>query len=152
MTSRILFRSILGLLTGLFGACSSFDTQWKNAAHGDGATRWDGRWTSEKHHKSDGSAMGGRLRCVLEPKEAGKMAANFHANWLIFSGNYTVVLEPVKTGGHHTGMQAYRGTHELPAAFGGVYHYDATVDASHFAARYTSSYDHGTFALQRVLP
>ena len=151
MTSRILTRLTLAWLVGLFGACSSFDAHWQAAAKGP-ATRWDGRWTSEKHRKSDGSAEGGRLRCVLEPQAGQKLAAHFHANYLIFSANYSVTLEPVAAGPRRKQVRAFRGTQELPAVFGGTYHYDATVEGDHFDARYTSSYDHGTFTLHRVPP
>lgn len=94
--------------------------------------------------------MGGRLRCVLEPQNGGRLAAHFHANWLIFSSNYEMMLDPVATGSNRKKEQKYRGTHELPATFGGTYRYEASIAADHFSARYTSSYDHGTFALQRV--
>ena len=94
--------------------------------------------------------MGGRLRCVLAPQANRSLTANFHANWLIFSGNYDVLLQPVPGGPHRGDAREYRGTHDLPAAFGGTYHYDATIGRDRFTTRYISSYDHGTFTLQRV--
>ena len=95
--------------------------------------------------------MDGRLRCILEPVDA-RMFANFHANWMIFASDYTVVLDPVRPGPTKSRATAreYRGTHELPAMFGGTYHYEARIAGDRFTARYTSSYDHGTFTLQRV--
>ena len=151
MKSGIFIRFALAALMGLFPACSSFDSHWKNAAkEGSQATRWDGHWTSEKHRKSDGSPEGGRLRCVLEPREGKKLEAYFHANWLIFSSNFDMMLQPVAVGPRRPNARAYEGTHLLPAMFGGTYHYQATMDDNHFTALYTSSYDHGTFALQRV--
>ena len=96
--------------------------------------------------------MGGRLRCVLEPKGDDRLGAYFHANWLIFSGNYDLTLEPVAAGPRRQKARNYRGTHEMPAAFGGIYHYTAAIGGDRFDARYTSSYDHGTFTLLRVLP
>ena len=151
MTKSLLIRCALVLMLGLCSACSSFDRQWKHAAAGGGgATRWDGRWTSEKHRKSDGSPEGGRLRCVLEPIEAQKLAAHFHANYLVFSANYSVTLEPVLSGPRRNKSREFRGTQQLPAAFGGTYHYEASMAGDHFTCRYTSSYDHGTFTLQRV--
>ena len=64
----------------------------------NGATRWDGRWASGVRRESDGSKHGGRLRCVLEPLPEKRLTAHFHANWLIFSGNYDVALQPVSAG------------------------------------------------------
>jgi hypothetical protein len=146
-------------------ACSSFDAKWRAAkddttAHGP--TRWDGRWTSEKHRTGAGEPEGGRLRCVLSeaatncfPPRPGispskELSADFHANWSAFSANYTLLLTPVHRG---PGPQTdFRGTHELPAIFGGTYRYTAHISGDHFTARYDSSYDHGTFALTRVRP
>lgn len=147
----------LGAVLFLLNACSSFDARWKAAQMDARMTRWDGRWTSEKHRKSDGSAMGGRLRCILELKDAhllsdARLSANFRANWLIFASDYTMVLDPVRPGpakGRPV-VREYRGTHELPAMFGGTYRYGARIAGDRFTACYTSSYDHGTFKLQRA--
>src|ERR1700761_931273 len=134
--NRISPRFVLGLLLGFFTACSSFDQQWKQAAQGaGGATRWDGQWTSARHRKGDGSPEGNRLRCVLVP-EGQKLAAHFHANWLIFAGNFDLMLEPVPGG--KKGARLYRGTHDLPAAVGGTYHYDASLTGDQFIAHYSS--------------
>lgn len=138
-------------LIGLSG-CSTFDSQWKSAHAPSRVTRWDGRWTSEHHVTKSGSAMGGRLRAVLEPLPDGRILTTFHANWLVFSGNYTMTLEPrpPQTGLRKHGGQEYQGNHELPKMFGGVYHYEAKISDNHFTARYTSSYDHGTFTMERL--
>jgi hypothetical protein len=149
--TRYLLRSVLVLLASLLAACSSFDQQWKNAAHGKtGATRWDGNWTSGTRRNSNGSPHGGRLRCVLEPQRDQSLVAHFHANWLIFSGNYDMTLHPAATGPRRPQAHEYRGTHEMPAAFGGTYHYGATITGDRFTACYTSSYDRGTFLLHPV--
>src|SRR5262249_27934692 len=113
-------------------------------------TRWEGQWTSDKHHKSDGSKEGGRLRCVLEPVPGDKLVAHFHANWKIFASNYSTTLEPVPGVPRNCKSLEYRGTQALPKLFGGVYHYDATIAGDSFVAKYTSSYDHGLFTLRRV--
>jgi len=141
--------ALLGL--AFLAGCSSFDRQWKAASKGGGAaTRWDGRWASGTRRDSDGSAHGGRLRCVLTPEAGNRYAASFHANWLIFSGNYSMTLEPVTTGAGRVVAGQYRGSHELPAIFGGTYRYEATIRGRQFNARYDSSVDHGTFTLQQV--
>ena len=136
----------------LFSACSSFDAKWKRAQADPKLTRWDGSWTSEKHRGTTGKPMGGRLRCILEPADAKRLAAHFHANWLIFASDYTTVLEPVRPSSlkNRDAAREYRGTHDLPAMFGGTYHYDARIARDRFTARYTSSYDHGVFTLRRV--
>ena len=78
---------------------------------------------------------------------SNRLRADFRANWLIFASSYTMTLTPV------SGSPAdYRGTHELPALFGGTYRYAAHISGDRFTARYDSSYDHGTFDLARVRP
>jgi hypothetical protein len=144
MTAR-LSRMILAAGALALGACTSFDAKWNAASKG--ATRWDGRWSSEKHHAPGGGPAGGRLRCILTeiPGAARERSAAFHANWMLFSSDYAMKLTPVP--GSRTD---FRGTHELPKMFGGIYRYDARISGSRFTARYDSSYDHGTFALRRV--
>lgn len=136
--------------------CSSFDAKWRAADGGANthyATRWDGRWTSEHHRSLTGRPASGRLRCVLEPVDERRTRALFHANWLMFSSNYAVVLAAktppyLQKRGRPVELS---GTHELPKMFGGVYRYDARISGNRFTARYTSSYDRGTFEMTRQL-
>ena len=136
--------------------CSSFDAKWRAAEGVAGsryASRWEGRWTSEHHKTLSGSASGGRLRCVIEPVDDRRIIAHFHANWLTFSGDYSVPLR-AKRSVPPPGSAAvveYAGTHELPKVFGGVYHYVAWISADRFTARYTSTYDRGRFEMTRQL-
>ena len=157
MTARLL----LVLLCTVLTACSSFEAKWHAAK--TPATRWDGRWTSEKHTAPGGGPAGGRLRCVLgetavatgcfpaprgsRPVTAHALRADFHANWLLFSSDYTMTLTPAKNS-----RTDFHGTHDLPKMFGGTYRYIAHLSGEHFTARYDSSYDHGTFDLTRVRP
>ena len=155
-------RLLLVLLCTMLAACSSFDAEWRSAQNSTtphSPTRWDGRWTSEKHRTHSGGPEGGRLRCVLTevatncfPAKrpavpAPELRASFHANWQLFSSDYTMTLTPIPGS-----PPDFRGTHKLPAMFGGTYRYTAHISGDHFTARYDSSYDHGTFALTRVRP
>jgi hypothetical protein len=144
---RVLHTAGITSLCLLFGACASFDPRWRAAdgtAKSHYATRWDGRWTSTKHHAPGGGVEGGRLRCVLEHAGGGKLDAHFHANFMWFSANYSVTLEPKKGGA----KSEFRGTQELPKLFGGTYWYEARVTKDHFMAHYDSSYDTGVFDLR----
>jgi len=82
---------------------------------------------------------------VLERLKDGKVDAHFHANFLCFSGNYSVVLQP-KPGS----KTDFSGTSELPQVFGGIYTYTAHLTKDRFTTRYDSVYDKGTFDLSRV--
>lgn len=150
MIPRLGLRLAVILLFGLCSACSSFDARWKAAAASSTATRWDGHWTSEKHRAPGGGAAGGRLRAVIEPAAEQKLTVHFRANWLAFASDYTMTLEPKAAGPRRTEVREFRGTHELAKMFGGTYRYDARLAGDRLSARYTSSYDVGTFALQRV--
>jgi hypothetical protein len=145
--------------------CSSFDAKWRAASAGPSpphcaflgaahyASRWDGRWTSEHHKTLSGSPSGGRLRCVIEPVDSRHIIAHFHANWLTFSGDYSVPLKAKRSrSSAGSGAAAeYVGTHELPKAFGGVYHYAVSISADRFTGRYNSTYDRGRFEMTRQL-
>jgi hypothetical protein len=156
----LLLRSFLALLASLLAACSSFDQHWRDAAQGKGgATRWDGHWQSGQNKYANGAWHHGRLRCVLEPVRVSEYVgghhadgyhAYFHANWLIFSGNYDMSLRAV--GPRRGKVRRYEGSHDLPAAFGGTYHYQATITGNTFKADYTCKIDHGLFDLQQVPP
>jgi len=144
-------RSVLVLLASLLAACSSsFDQQWKDAGLGKGhATRWDGQWTSGKNVYANGVFHHGRLRCVLVEQPDRSLEAHFRANWLIFSGNFDTALQPVLAGPRRRNVRKYEGTHDLPAVYGGTYHYRATIEGDRFLTHYSSSYDVGTFDLHR---
>lgn len=154
-------RPLLALLCGALAACSSFDAKWRAAENpGPGVSRWEGRWMSEKHTAQPGVPAGGKLRAVLTelhvpagsylppgpaPGLGRPMRADFHAHWLAFTSDYAMTLTPVP------GSSAkFRGTHELPAIFGGTYRYSARIAGDRFTAFYDSSYDCGTFTLQRL--
>jgi hypothetical protein len=150
-------RTLAILAFALLAGCSSFDGKWRAAGQPGplrAATRWDGRWTSNYHRSpAGGGAMSGRLRCVLEPVDAARMRAHFHANWLVFAGDYTVPLAVVTppSARRSGGSIKLAGTHELPKIFGGIYRYEARITGDRFAARYSSSYDAGTFTMTRQL-
>jgi len=151
MTSSVLLRFLktagVASFCLLFGACASFDPQWRAAdgtAKSGSATRWDGRWTSAKHKALNGEPESGRLRCVLAHARGGKLDVHFHANFLCFSANYSVTLDPKKG----VAKSEFQGTQELPKIFGGTYRYEARLTKNHFVAHYDSSYDKGTFDLR----
>ncbi|MCE9609666.1 MAG: hypothetical protein K8R23_05605 [Chthoniobacter sp.] len=139
-------RLVLVAWCSALAACSSFDAQWRAAeksATAPTAIRWEGRWTSTKH-AGPGGPEGGRLRAVLVPDAAGSLRATFRANWKLFTSDYTLVLTPTGAPGQ------FRGTHELPAIFGGTYRYTARIGGGQFTARYDSIYDCGTFNLRQL--
>lgn len=150
--SRPLLHFILVLFASQFTAYSTtFDKQWNAAAEGKGkASRWDGRWASGTRKETNGSAHGGRLRAVIEPQPDRSLVAHFHANWLIFSGNYDMTFQPAPGSPRRGRTQEYKGTHDLPKIFGGTYYYTAKVTGDHLAAAYTCNYDKGTFDLRRL--
>jgi hypothetical protein len=150
MMHRSASRLVLAMLIGLCSACTSFEGRWRDAATSSTATRWEGRWLSEKHVAPGGGPAGGRLRAVIEPAPEQKLTAHFRANWKIFASNYTMMLEPAPAGPRRSNVREFRGAHELSKIFGGTYRYTARLTEDRLTARYTSSYDDGTFTLQRV--
>lgn len=146
--------SILAL--ALCAGCSSFQGKWDAVGQPgqyQNASRWDGRWTSARHKSAAGAPDGGRLRCVMEPGPDGQIAAHLRANWKAFAANYDVTFLPkIPRGPSKPGApKEFRGTHDLPKAFGGTYRYDARIMGDQFSARYDSSYDSGKFEMTRQL-
>lgn len=125
-------------------ACANFDRQWKAGAAVENdrfAGRYEGRWTSQKHHNSSG-----RLQCVLTRTDSTHYQAKFHAEWVKFSSNYDVALSGTRSGND----LLLSGSHDLPKIFGGTYRYLGRVTGDRFHASYDSAYDMGSFDLTRV--
>ena len=143
------------LALALFAGCSSFHEKWSAAGQPgkfQNASRWEGRWVSAHHKTPAGTPEGGRLRCVIEPLNDARILAHFHANWLAFSADYSVPFDAkIPRTGKRGAPVEFRGTHELPKMFGGVYRYDARISAERFTAQYGSSYDAGIFEMTRLL-
>ena len=143
---------VFAVLTG----CSSFQKKWDAVGQPgkfQNASRWDGRWTSAQHKTATGAPDGGRLRCVIEPVADQQIVAHFHANWKTFAANYEVTFLPItpRRRAKPGDVIEFRGTHDLPRAFGGTYRYDARIAGDHFKAHYDSSYDSGKFEMTRQL-
>lgn len=145
-------RSLFGLLLWLAAvaislpACTTgFERRWTASAGasdpGDPFSgRWEGTWRSEKHRGASG-----RLRCVFTRLDARRYDAHFKANWMLFATAHRTVFDAEG----HAGKLRFRGRHDLGALFGGVYTYLGEATPAHFAARYDSSYDRGTFSMAR---
>lgn len=144
-TLKTLSALLLASLAVLFlNGCTAYDQKWSSAqaAHSDRfAGRWDGYWKS-----SSRPGEGGRLRCVFTPAGPNRYEAAFHANWKLFASNYTVVFQTKRVG---PSRLEFKGSHEMPDIFGGLYKFHGTVSPGEFRASYTSSYDTGEFVLHR---
>ena len=143
LRALVLLAALLAL-----GACSSFERKWADARpRGDAfAGRWDGKWTSAKHHAPFGGPAGGRLRCLLTKLDARHYRGEFRADWLYFSSGYTTVFDAERRGAE----LRLRGEHDLGPIFGGIYKYEGRVTAARFRACYDSSYDRGTFEMAKA--
>jgi hypothetical protein len=151
MKTFLFSRIPLALSMFVLVGCASFERDWKAAGARDQTSssepfsgRWDGRWTSAKHRTKTGYA-GGRLRCLLTKVDDRRYEARFKANWMIFASSYRTMLEVERRGR----ALHLSGEHELSPMFGGVYKYTGRVTPERFSATYDSSYDAGTFEMQR---
>jgi hypothetical protein len=141
----VVFKIFLGVaLLALQAGCAGFGRQWASAplpsARDPFAGKWEGTWTSAKR-----PGEGGALRCVFTPFCGGRYEAAFHAHWKIFTSNYTAIFDTER----HGRELRFHGTHEMPAIFGGEYHFEGRATPVSFTTSYRSSYDQGTFQLQR---
>lgn len=145
-----LVRALLLLAALSLSACSTFERDWRaSAARGVDAREpfagaWDGKWTSSRHG-SPGKPIGGRLRCIFTPAEAGGYRAHFKANWHGFATTYQVAVRTERRGN----VLQFRGEQDLGALAGGVYRYEGRVTAGRFESSYDSKYDAGRFEMTR---
>ena len=129
--------------------CSAFERDWEAAGKAPeqpraGAIegRWEGGW------KSEASGHEGGLRCLLTRSAEGKLEARYRATYACcFSFEYTVPMETVQD----SDAVRFRGSADLGWFAGGVYEYEGSVQGNRFLSTYSSSGDHGTFDLTRVL-
>ncbi len=136
--------ALFGAAAALLCSCSSFSHRWaaapKPTAGDPFAGRWDGTWDSASR-----PGEGGRLQCVFTPIQPHIYEAAFHAHWKIFASDYAANFDVVRRGR----VLDFRGTHQMPAIFGGMYHFSGHITPVKFTAHYDSNYDRGTFTLAR---
>ncbi len=111
-----------------------------SAARDPFAGRWVGAW-----HSTKSAGEGGRLRCDFTPLGGGQYAAAFHANWKVFATDYTAQFSTRR----HGAQLWFKGTHQLPSVFGGLYRFEGEATPQRFTATYSSSYDEGMFEMTR---
>ena len=112
--------------------------------------RWQGRWTSDRHHALFSSgASGGELRCILTRIDPYRYRANFRAEWEeIFHGEYLATLYGAQRGK----TLHLRASEQVSPLCGGAYRYEGTVTPERLSLRYSSSYDEGTIEMRKVQP
>ena len=134
----------LVLILGLTG-CSSFQRDWKSAAHVPVAAhgiqgRWEGTWLSDRNSHTD------QLRCLLTTNGSGLYQARFRAKYRkIFTFSYTVPLQVRET----PAQWEFQGEANLGWYAGGLYHYEGQATATNFFSTYRCPSDRGTFRLTR---
>ena len=149
-TSRQRHRNWLVRGTALFAlvlacGCSSFNRDWRKAAHqavpvGSIEGRWEGSWISDvnSHH--------GKLRCLMTHEEGDRYRARFWATyWKVFRFTYAV---PLEFQAHDIGWE-FNGEANLGRLAGGVYYYEGRATLTNLHSTYRSKYDHGRFELRR---
>ena len=135
--------ALLSLL--LLCGCSSFNRDWRKAAHQPGGPdsiegRWEGSWIS------DVNGHNGKLRCLLTHEEDSRYRARFRATyWKVFRFSYAV---PLEFHAHDTGWE-FNGESNLGKLAGGVYYYEGRASLTNLHSTYRSKHDHGRFELRR---
>jgi hypothetical protein len=144
--ARVLRHALTAAGVLLLCGCSSFNRAWREAAAPPvGAPsiegRWEGRWLSDVNGHT------GRLRCLLSRNAETNYTARFRATyWKVFRYSYSVNLHLDPQG---DGVWRLDGSEDLGALAGGVYRYVGRVTPTNFFSTYESTYDHGTFQMNR---
>lgn len=135
--------ALLSLL--LLCGCSSFNRDWRQAAHPPVAPdsiegRWEGSWIS------DVNGHNGKLRCLLTHEEGGRYRARFRATyWKVLRFSYAV---PLAFHQHDTGWE-FNGEANLGKLAGGDYYYEGRASLTNLHSTYRSKHDRGRFELRR---
>lgn len=132
-------------LAALFGGCSTFTYDWRQAAKqptptNDITGRWDGSWMSTANgHR-------GALRCLVTKRADGGFDARYRATYQrVFTFSYTVPLRPQSDAD----TAGFRGEADLGWLAGGLYKYEGRARPTNFFSTYDSKYDQGTFQMTR---
>lgn len=149
--------TLFAILAFLLGGCSSFGTDWKEAAVSTPATEfslegaWEGKWLSSA------SGHSGPLRCVIreepdsdvipEETDSDRFRARYHARWgPLFTFEYTLPMEAHREGPLHYTLE---GEADLGWPWGN-YRYRGEVVGERFSAKYWTELDHGSFEMTRA--
>jgi len=146
---------ILILLLAFVSGCSSYDARWRAAAATNRkdsiAGAWKGRWESGGH-----PGTGGKLWCIVEEKQDGKLHAEFKATWHgVFKSEHEAVL-PFLSGSEARktlrkagkNARAFAGEASVHSWIGaGSYRCEGWVNTVRMSASYDAIYDKGTFEL-----
>lgn len=156
MTSRHLI-FVFAVLAFFVTGCSNYNSRWKAAAASVGkdsiAGAWQGRWESSGH-----PGTGGKLWCIVQDKQDGKLHAEFKATWHgVFKSEHMAVL-PFLSGskarkalkGAAPNTRAFAGEVSVHSWIGsGSYRCEGGISPVKMSARYDAIYDKGTFELSR---
>jgi hypothetical protein len=141
-TLRLLLLVVAAFLSG---CANRFEQRWTEASGWRSnelhAGRWAGEWRSRKHRNA-----AGELKCVLSRQAEGRYHASFKAKWLLFTSYYDTEFTTRQRGK----VLEFSGQQDLGSMFGGVYTFNGSATPGTFVADYHSSYDSGTFKMQRV--
>jgi hypothetical protein len=141
--------AVIAVLSGiLFCGCSTFNSEWRDAAQmpaptNDIAGRWEGRWHSNVNGHND------KLRALIRPVDANHYDVKFRAaykKWITIHFGYTVRMNVIADT---NGSVTFRGSEDLGFLAGGVYTYAGHATPTNFYSTYDSKYDRGTFQMER---
>ncbi len=141
MDRRLLPALALCLLLG--GCAVGHDRRWERATFDPAATlegRWEGTWDSET------TGQQGPLRCLVTHLEEDRYDFHFRVAWKFLSLAWRLEIQ-ARNEGRAILLQ---GKRDIGFFLGGEYTFEGTVEGSRMSARYQSSKERGTFALERA--
>ena len=104
------------------------------------AGAWEGTWSS------DSKPLRGRLTAVIDKTPAGDYHASFVSQNPLGSDDKSVCMFRITERGP---VWVFQGKENLGMLKGGTFTYSGTVDGQSFTCHYDSSFDKGTFRMQR---
>jgi len=105
------------------------------------AGSWEGTWQSAS------KPLGGKLAAIIEKKDDGSYHASFTSQ-TPFGEDKSICIYHIAE--HGDTVWKFQGKRDLGLLKGGTYTYTGTVDATEFRCTYNSTFDKGTFQMQRL--
>ncbi|MCL2645820.1 MAG: hypothetical protein FWD61_02315 [Phycisphaerales bacterium] len=107
------------------------------------AGAWEGTWNSKS------KPLSGRLTAIIEKTPDGNYHASFVSQNPFGSDDKSVCVFHISDRSPPPTVWQFHGKENLGFLKGGTYTYTGTVDAEKFICTYDSTFDQGTFQMQR---
>jgi len=132
---------LIAKISGCSGTPEGFQTQVTKLEPADLlAGAWEGTW------KSSNKPLGGKLAAIIEKKDDGSYHASYTSQTPIGEDKSICIYQVAE---RENTTWTFHGKRDMGFLKGGTYTYSGTVTPDSFTCTYDSTFDKGTFKMQR---